>query len=196
MPNDHAVEIYQSKDGETQVTVRFEQESVWLNRHQLAELFGRDVKTIGKHLANVYREGELEKAATVANFATVQTEGSRQVERQIEHYNLDVIISVGYRVKSLQGTQSRIWATQRLKDYLVKGYALNQQRFEKNADTLRQALALIKKAAQSPELNSDGGRGLVEIVSRYTQTFLRWQQTQRRLLVCRLPAPQWPPAQR
>jgi len=101
-------------------------------------LFGRDVKTIGKHINNVFEDGELQKSSTVANFATVQNEGGRTIERQIEYYNLDVIISVGYRVKSKQGTQFRIWATNVLRDYLLKGYALNQRmnRIENNMDHL------------------------------------------------------------
>ncbi len=175
MTNDKQIEIFQSGDGQARIEVRLEGDTVWLNRQQLAELFGRDVKTVGKHLNNVFREGELDAGATVAKFATVQKEGDRYVERQVEHYNLDVIISVGYRVKSLQGTQFRIWATQRLKEHLVRGYTLNQTRFEKNAAELEQALKLIQKAAQSPELSGDAGRGLVDIVSRYTQTFL-WLQ--------------------
>jgi hypothetical protein len=116
------------ENDQQQIEVLLEGETVWLNRQQMAMLFGRDVKTIGKHIANVFREGELERAATVAKFATVQKEGDREVTRQVEYYNLDVIISVGYRVKSLQGTRFRIWATQRLKDYLLKGYAINQRR--------------------------------------------------------------------
>ncbi len=121
------VDIYQGPEG-LRVEVKFERETVWLNRQQLALLFGRDVKTIGKHVNNVFNEGELERKATVAKFATVQNEGGRVVSREIEYYNLDVIISVGYRVKSKQGTQFRIWATQRLKDYLVQGYAINEKR--------------------------------------------------------------------
>jgi len=169
------VEIYQTSDGQTEIEVRVGAETVWLNRQQLASLFGRDVKTIGKHISNVFREGELPQNSTVAKFATVQMEGARSVERQVDHYNLDVIISVGYRVKSLQGTQFRIWATQRLKEHLVQGYTLDRTRFERNATELEQALALIQKAAKSPELSGDAGRGLVDIVSRYTQTFL-WLQ--------------------
>ena len=120
------------------IEVRIDEETVWLNRQQIAVLFGRDVKTIGKHITNVFSEGELQKNSTVANFATVQTEGGRRIERQIEHYNLDVIISVGYRVKSKQGTQFRIWATTILRDYLLKGYALNQRmnRIENNFESL------------------------------------------------------------
>ena len=121
--------IYQAEELSTHVEVRVEAETVWLNRQQISTLFDRDVKTIGKHINNVFEEGELEKNATVSNFATVQNEGTRKVERQIEYYNLDVIISVGYRVKSKRGTQFRIWANKIIKDYLLKGYAINQ-RFE------------------------------------------------------------------
>ena len=102
-------------------------------------LFGRDIKTIGKHIANVFSEGELEKAATVAKFATVQKEGDRSIKRNVEYYNLDVIISVGYRVKSQQGTHFRIWATNVLRNYLLKGYALNNRinRIEDNVEALK-----------------------------------------------------------
>lgn len=173
--NNDTFEIYVADDGRSNIRVQFENDSVWLNRQQLSELFDRDVKTLGKHINNVFKEGELDKKATVAKFATVQMEGDRSVERQVEHYNLDVIISVGYRVKSQRGTQFRMWATQRLREYLLQGYTINEHRFDKNAAELKQALALIKKTAQSPELNTDEGRGLVEIISRYTQTFL-WLQ--------------------
>jgi hypothetical protein len=103
--------LYRPDELDEHIEVMLENETVWLNRHQIALLFGRDVKTIGKHINNVYAEGELDSDATVANFATVQNEGDRKVERKLEYYNLDVIISVGYRVKSKQGTQFRIWAT-------------------------------------------------------------------------------------
>lgn len=166
------IEIYIASDGKTDIRVQFENDSVWLNRQQLSELFDRDVKTIGKHIGNVFTEGELDKSAAVAKFATTAADGKTY---QVEYYNLDVIISVGYRVKSQRGTQFRIWATQRLREYLVQGYAINQQRFDKNAAELQQALNLIKKTAQSPALKTDEGRGLVEIISRYTQTFL-WLQ--------------------
>ncbi len=119
--------IYQADELAAHIEVRVLDETVWLNRHQISLLFDRDIKTIGKHINNVFLEGELKKNSTVANFATVQYEGGRKVERQIEFYNLDVIISVGYRVKSKRGTQFRIWANKILRDYLLKGYALNQQ---------------------------------------------------------------------
>jgi hypothetical protein len=117
--------IYQTGDGKTRIDVRMEGETVWLSLDQMADLFQRDKSTVSRHIKNIFEEGELEAAATVAKFATVQVEGNRQVERLIEYYNLDVIISVGYRVKSLRGTQFRIWASQILKEYLVKGFAMN-----------------------------------------------------------------------
>ena len=123
MKQNSEIILYQSSDNTTEIEVKFDGNTVWLNRQQLALLFDRDVKTIGKHINNVFNEGELEENRTVAKFATVQKEGDRDVERSIEYYNLDLIISVGYRVNSKRGTQFRQWATQRLKDYLVQGYA-------------------------------------------------------------------------
>jgi hypothetical protein len=114
--------LYQAEEFPSHIEVIVENETVWLNRQQISTLFDRDVKTIGKHIINVFMEDELERSSTVANFATVQMEGGRSVKRQIEFYNLDVIISVGYRVKSKQGTQFRIWANKVLKDYLLKDY--------------------------------------------------------------------------
>lgn len=122
--------IYQSADGKIKIDVRFEKETVWLTLDQMATLFGRDKSTISRHIKNVFEERELSLEATVANFATVQIEGKREVVRNIDYYNLDVIISVGYRVKSQQGTQFRIWATQRLREYIIKGFALNDERFK------------------------------------------------------------------
>lgn len=130
--------LYSPNDLAEHVEVKIDEETVWLNRQQIADLFSRDIKTIGKHINNVFDEGELTKIATVANFATVQNEGGRKVERQVEYYNLDVIISVGYRVKSKQGTQFRIWANKILKDYLLKGYAINNRinRLEENVHAI------------------------------------------------------------
>lgn len=173
--NNHTIEIYTSGDGQTQIEIRLEQDTLWLSQAQMATLFDKDSDTIGLHLKNIYTEGELDAAATTEESSVVRQEGSRQVRRKIRFYNLDAIISVGYRVNSKKGTQFRMWATQRLREYLLQGYSINEQRFDKNAAELRQALALIKKTAQSPKLNTDEGRGLIEIISRYTQTFL-WLQ--------------------
>jgi hypothetical protein len=123
--------LYQTEDGLTRVDVRVFEETVWLSLGQIAELFQREKSVISRHIANIFDEQELRRGPTVAEFATVQTEGGRRVERQIEHYNLDVIISVGYRVKSHRGTQFRIWATQRLREYLVKGFALDDERLKR-----------------------------------------------------------------
>ncbi len=115
-------------DGELELKVSVEKDSVWLNRNQLAELFGRDVKTIGKHINNVFNENELTRVSTVANFATVQIEGGREITRDVEYYNLDVIISIGYRVKSQKGVRFRQWATSVLKNYIQNGYVINGEK--------------------------------------------------------------------
>jgi hypothetical protein len=122
--------IYQNSEGTIKIDVRLEEETVWLTQAQICELFQKSKATISEHVKNVFEECELEQTLTVRKFRTVQNEGSRTVERDIEYYNLDVIISVGYRVKSPQGTQFRIWATQRLKEYIIKGFALNDERFK------------------------------------------------------------------
>ena len=171
----NSIEIYQTDKQTIEVRFDSDAETLWLNQRQMAELFDKDVRTINEHLKNIYKEQELAQEPTIRKFRIVQQEGNRQVTRQVDHYNLDAILSVGYRVNSIKGTQFRQWATQRLKEHLVQGYTLNQHRFEQNAEALKQALALIEKTAQSPELTAEAGSGLVEIVSRYTQTFL-WLQ--------------------
>jgi hypothetical protein len=120
-PPDSEFLIYQTEDGRTRIQVRLEDETVWLTQKLMAELFQKDVRTINEHIGNIYDEGELTPEATIRKFRIVQTEGARQVSREVDFYNLDVIISVGYRVKSHRGTQFRIWATQRLREYIVKG---------------------------------------------------------------------------
>ena len=129
-PSGGDVILYQTEDGRTRLQVRLQGETVWLSLNQLADLFQRDKSVISKHIRNIFAEGELRPAATVAKFATVQSEGGRTVEREIEFYNLDVIISVGYRVKSHRGTQFRIWATQRLREYIVKGFTMDDERLK------------------------------------------------------------------
>ena len=122
--------LYQTEDGRTRIEVQFKGETAWLSLNQMAALFQRDKSVISKHIKNAFDEGELRPEATVAKFATVQTEGSRTVSRDIDFYNLDVIISVGYRVKSHRGTQFRIWATQRLREYIVKGFTMDDERLK------------------------------------------------------------------
>ena len=122
--------LYQTEDGRTRLQVRLDGETAWLSLNQMADLFQRDKSVISRHIHNIFSDGELSAAATVAKSATVQVEGRKQVTRDIEYYNLDVIISVGYRVKSHQGTQFRIWATQRLREYLVKGFTMDDERLK------------------------------------------------------------------
>jgi len=130
LPTKSRILLYQTEDGQQRIEVRLQDETVWLSLNQMAELFQRDKSVISRHIANVYKEGELDRQATVAKFATVQTEGSREVSRDVEFFNLDVIISVGYRVKSHRGTQFRIWATQRLREYIIKGFTLDDERLK------------------------------------------------------------------
>ena len=150
--------IYQTKDGQTLIDVRLENETVWINRQQMAELFDRDVKTIGKHITNALKE-ELKEIPVVAKFATVQKEGEREVERQIEYYNLDVIISVGYRVKSKRGVEFRRWANSVLKQYILKGYAVNDNRIRQLGEVIR-----IMKRTEN-ELDS---RQVLSVIEKYS----------------------------
>lgn len=130
MDNHGEMLIYQTEDGLTKIDVNMQDETVWLSLEQMSDLFQRDKSTISRHIKNIFDEGELVRASTVAKFATVQNEGNRQVERAIEYYNLDVVISVGYRVKSQRGVQFRIWATNILKEYIKKGFAMDDDRLK------------------------------------------------------------------
>lgn len=130
MDNHGEMLIYQTEDGLTKIDVNMQDETVWLSLEQMSDLFQRNKSTISRHIRNIFDEGELVSASTVAKFATVQNEGNRQVERTIEYYNLDVIISVGYRVKSQRGVQFRIWATTILKEYIKKGFAMDDDRLK------------------------------------------------------------------
>lgn len=158
--------------GAGQVEVRLASETVWLRQEQMAELFERERSVITKHIRNVFSEGELVRDSVCAKFAHTAADGKTY---QVDYYNLDAIISVGYRVKSQRGVQFRQWATRVLREHLTQGYTLNRQRFEQNADELEVALALVRKAAAGEALTSDQGRGLVDVIARYTQTFL-WLQ--------------------
>ncbi len=162
------IEIYKDTDNQTQVEVRFEDETVWLSQSQLSELFDTDRTSILKHLQNIFKTRELAEKQTCAKFAQVQKEGTKTVKREILHYNLDAIISIGYRVNSKRGTQFRQWATQRLKDHLVKGYSINQKRL----DQLQQTIQLIEKSGQVETLSLSEAKGLLEIISNYTQSFI------------------------
>jgi prophage maintenance system killer protein len=164
------IAIYQYQDGS--IDVRMERETVWVSLLQMSELFGRDKSVVSRHLRNVFAEGELSRESVVAKFATTADDGKTY---QVDHYNLDVIISVGYRVKSLEGVRFRQWSSRILKDYLTRGYALDRRRLETNATELEAALKLVRAALTSPELTAQASQGLAEIIVRYTQTFL-WLQ--------------------
>lgn len=168
------ISIYQTESGT--VEVRLERETVWLTQAQMVALFGRDQSVISRHLGNVFKEGELDRESNMQKMHTANS------DKPIELYNLDVIISVGYRVKSQQGTHFRQWATSVLREHLTQGYTLNRQRFEANARELEAAMLLVRKAAQSQDLRGDEGRGLVDVVTRYAQTFLLLQRYDEGLL--------------
>ena len=143
--------IYENGDVALNATV--ENETIWLSQKQMAELFGKSSNTITEHIKNIYKEGELEEVSTIRKFRVVQKEGKREVERETNFYAIDVIISVGYRVKSKEGTKFRIWANSILKDYLIKGYALNKERLQqKKLDELNATIELIKSNIENNEL--------------------------------------------
>ena len=165
--NDKIV-IYRTADGQTSIGVKLEHDTVWLSQAQMAELFQTDRTSILRHIKNIYKTGELEEKPTCAFFAQVRTEGKRTVTREIPFYNLDVIISVGYRVNSMRGTQFRIWANHILKDYLVKGYAINKSLTEQRYTELKQLVGVLGRTVKAQEaLTSDDALNLVEVVSDY-----------------------------
>lgn len=180
--NSTPIVIYENADQVVEVRLDADKETVWLTQDQMTSIFDVQKAAVSKHLKNIYQDGELEREATVSILETVRIEGKRQVTRQLEHYNLDAIISVGYRVNSRRAVKFRQWATRILRDHLIQGWTLNRQRFEENAQELEAALTLVRKAAQSPALDTDSGRGLVDIVSRYAQTFLLLQRYDEGLL--------------
>lgn len=164
------IEIYKTSDDLTEIRVQFENETVWLSQRQMAELFGKDTDTIGLHLKNIYSEEELLERSTTELFSVVQLEGKRSVKRNILHYNLDAIISVGYRVNSKQGTQFRQWATQRLKDFLVKGYAINKKRLEEAENKfqdLKHTVKLLENVVKAKSITGDEAEALLKVLSDY-----------------------------
>jgi prophage maintenance system killer protein len=162
------ISIYQTESGA--IEVRLDQDTVWLNQAQMVALFGRDQSVISRHVNNIFKEGELVQEGNMQKMHIANS------DKPVEFYNLDIIISVGYRVKSVQGTRFRQWATRTLRQHLTQGYTLNRQRLEANARELEAALLLVRRAVQSPDLGIDAGRGLVEIIARYAQTFLLLQR--------------------
>lgn len=166
MDNRGNIVIYQTKDGKTTIDVKLENETVWLTQAQMADLFQKDRTVIGRHINNVYREGELERDITCAKFAHMGSDNDRQYETAV--YNLDVIISVGYRVKSQRGTQFRIWANKVLKDYLIKGYAINQQVKAAQLEDLKNTVRLLSNVIEHKQLTLDEANGLLRVITDYT----------------------------
>lgn len=170
--NETNIIIYKDVNGEIKLDVSLENDTVWLSQKQMALLFDKTTKTVNEHIKNIYKEGELEEEATIRNFRTVQVEGERKVEREIFYYNLDVIISVGYRVKSKRGTAFRIWATKVLKEYLINGYAINQKRLEqKGLKELNNTIALLQNTISQSELELHEAKGLLDVILNYSRTW-------------------------
>lgn len=168
--NNSEITIYKTEDGKTEIQVKLDNETVWLSLMQLTDLFQRDKSVISRHITNIFKEKELKQEATVANFATVQIEGDRKIERKIEYFNLDVIISIGYRIKSHRGTQFRIWANSILKDYLIKGFSINEKRLIQQNEQLRQlqeSVKLLGNVLNQKELSGEESTGLLKIISDY-----------------------------
>ena len=164
--------IYTSADGTVQTEVCLVSESLWLSLNQIAALFERDKSVISRHIRNIYKDAELELDSTVAIFATVQSEGGRQIERNIEYYNLDMILSVGYRVNSKRGTQFRIWANRILKEHLVKGYTINQKRLleqQQRIDELRGSIAMVERSLLEEVETIDEARTIVRLLSDFSK---------------------------
>ena len=168
--NNSDIKIYQSLDGQTEVQVKFENETVWLSQKQMSQLFDKDTDTIGLHLKSIYKSGELDEISTTEESSVVQLEGRRNVKRNIKLYNLDAIISVGYRVNSKRGIQFRIWANKILKEYLIKGYALNERKLNEQNEQLKElqnSVKILGNALTSKTLSNDESTGLLKIISDY-----------------------------
>ena len=166
------IKIYQAEDGKTKIDVKLKNDTVWLSLNQLSELFQRDKSVISRHIKNIFNEKELDKKSTVAKFAIVQKEGKREVVREIEHYNLDVIISVGYRVKSKRGVQFRIWANKIIKDYLVKGYVINHQKlllYTTLLNNLKDTINNLTYLAKENKLEAGETREVIQIMEYYKE---------------------------
>jgi len=163
MKKETQILIYKREDGNSEFQVRLIDNAIWLSQMQMAELFGKDSDTISLHLKNIYNSGELEQDSTTEDYSVVRKEGKREVKRSIKHYNLDAIISVGYRVNSVKGTQFRIWATKVLKQHLEKGYSINQRRL----DSLKLSVKLIGSATYSDKLTTDETNQIIRVLTDY-----------------------------
>ncbi|MFH1076853.1 MAG: virulence protein RhuM/Fic/DOC family protein [Pseudomonadota bacterium] len=172
MQNKGEIIIYTNAEGTIQTEVRLQKESLWLSLNQIAELFERDKSVISRHIKKIYSEEELDESATVAKYATVQIEGGRKIERAIEFYNLDMILSVGYRVNSKRGTQFRIWANRILKEHLVQGYTINQKRLAEQQSQiarLKESIRLVERSLLDNIETMDQARSVIKVLSDFSQ---------------------------
>ena len=166
------IAVYEARNGEASLDVRLERETVWLTREQMAAVFTSTTENIRQHLRNIFADGELEESATTKNFLVVRKEGSRQVRRSLRHYNLDAIISVGYRVNSKRAVRFRQWATRTLREHLVSGYTLNQRRLaERGLREARETLDLLSRTLRNQGLVEDTGRAVLELITGYADTW-------------------------
>ncbi len=163
--------LFNSADGSIKVDVIIDYDTVWLTQKQISELFDKSIPTINEHLKNIYLDGELEQNSTIRKFRIVQNEGGRQINREVDFYNLDVIISIGYRVKSKRGLEFRRWANQILKDYLLKGYSINQNLINATTNEFQQAIGLLKQTLISNQLINKAGQEIIEIIHSYAKTW-------------------------
>lgn len=166
--SDSHIEIYQTPDGQTELNVRLDGDTVWLSQAQLALLYNTDRTSISRHIRNIYKSEELEESATCAKIAQVRFEGKRRIERTILAYNLDIIISVGYRVNSRNATQFRIWANRILKEYLIKGYVVNQHAKLEQLDELKRTIAIMSNVLTNKVVTQEEAVGLLKVISDYT----------------------------
>ena len=168
--NNSEILIFTTEDGKTEIEVQLDNETVWLNQYQLESLFETDRTSINRHISNIYKTEELEELSTCAKIAQVQKEGEREIKRKIKYYNLDVIIAVGYRVNSKRGTEFRIWANKILKDFLIKGFSINEKRLSKQNEQLRElkeSVKILGNIINQKELSSGESIGLLKIISDY-----------------------------
>jgi prophage maintenance system killer protein len=163
--------VYEAPDGGVRVEVLVGDDTVWLTQKQMADLFDTTVANISLHARNAYDEGELSEEATIKDSLIVRSEGGRRVRRHVQRYNLDVIISVGYRIKSRRGTQFRIWATNTLRDHLIQGYTLNEKRLRDRGVEIEQAVALLSSTLRNRQLVTDEGQAVLEVIQRYARSW-------------------------
>jgi prophage maintenance system killer protein len=169
--NKSEIQIFTSKDGKTEIEVKLEDQTVWLNQYQLESLFETDRTSLNRHISNIYKSEELEEISTCAKITQVQLEGNREIKRKIKFYNLDIIIAVGYRVNSKRGTEFRIWANKILKDYLIQGFSLNEKRLAKENELLKdlqKSIKILGKVVNQKELSGEESVGLLNIISDYS----------------------------